>query len=158
MPLPRVGSGLLPCAIYQTRNSFDPENAYPNAECRYRIRCLGRGHAIHKRTNRYTGHAGGRDKGAPAVYGDTKTQTASVLGKIEPLLKGQGLGMGDVVMMLVYMVGDPANGGKLDFAAMNAAYSQFFGTNDQPNKPVHHRAGCGSGPLVEIEVIAVKSK
>jgi enamine deaminase RidA (YjgF/YER057c/UK114 family) len=43
--------------------------------------------------------------------------------------------MGDVVMMHVYMVGDPTNGGKLDFAAMNAASSQFFGKKDQPNKP-----------------------
>src|SRR5580700_28383 len=57
-----------------------------------------------------------RDKGTPAVYGDTKTQAGSALGKIEALLKEQGLGMGDVVMMHVYLVGDPANGGKLDFA------------------------------------------
>jgi enamine deaminase RidA (YjgF/YER057c/UK114 family) len=103
-----------------------------------------------------------REKGTPAVYGDTKTQTTSVLGKIETLLKEQGLGMGDVVMMHVYMVGDPANGGKLDFAAMNAAYGQFFGTKDQPNKParstVQVAALAASGPLVEIEVIAVKSK
>jgi enamine deaminase RidA (YjgF/YER057c/UK114 family) len=98
----------------------------------------------------------------PAIYGDTKTQTASVLGKIEALLKEQGLGMGDVVMMHVYMVGDPANGGKLYFAGMNAAYGQFFGTKDQPNKParstVQVAALAASGPLVEIEVIAVKSK
>jgi enamine deaminase RidA (YjgF/YER057c/UK114 family) len=103
-----------------------------------------------------------REKGTPAIYGDTKTQTASVLGKIEALLKEQGLGMGDVVMMHVYMVGDPANGRKLDFAGMNAAYGQFFGTKDQPNKParstVQVAALAASGPLVEIEVMAVKSK
>jgi enamine deaminase RidA (YjgF/YER057c/UK114 family) len=103
-----------------------------------------------------------REKGTPAVYGDTKTQTLSVLGKIEALLKEQGLGMGDVVMMHVYMVGDPTNGGKLDFAAMNSAYSHFFGTKDQPNKParstVQVAALAAPGPLVEIEVLAVKSK
>jgi enamine deaminase RidA (YjgF/YER057c/UK114 family) len=103
-----------------------------------------------------------REKGTPAVYGDTKSQTASVLGKIEALLKEQGLGMGDVVMMHVYMVGDPSNGGKLDFAGMNASYGQFFGTKDQPNKPsrstVQVAALAATGPLVEIEVIAVKSK
>jgi enamine deaminase RidA (YjgF/YER057c/UK114 family) len=103
-----------------------------------------------------------RDKGTPAVYGDTKTQTASALGKIEALLKEQGLGMGDVVMMHVYLVGDPANGGKLDFTGMNAAYSQFFGTKEQPNKPgrsaVQVAALAATGPLVEIEVIAVKAK
>lgn len=101
-------------------------------------------------------------KGTPAVYGDTRTQTASALGKIEALLKEQGLGMGDVVMMHVYLVGDPANGGKLDFTGMNAAYRQFFGTKEQPNKPARSAVQVDAlailGPLVEIEVIAVKSK
>jgi enamine deaminase RidA (YjgF/YER057c/UK114 family) len=102
------------------------------------------------------------DKGTAAVWGDTKTQAASVFGKIEALLKEQGLGMGDVVMMHVFMVGDPANGGKLDFAGMNAVYSQFFGTKEQPNKAarstVQVAALAAPGPLMEIEVIAVKSK
>jgi enamine deaminase RidA (YjgF/YER057c/UK114 family) len=102
------------------------------------------------------------DKGTAAVWGDTKTQAASVFGKIEALLKEQGLGMGDVVMMHVYMLGDPANGGKLDFAGMNAVYSQFFGTKEQPNKParstVQVAALAAPGPLLEVEVIGVKSK
>jgi len=96
------------------------------------------------------------------VWGDTKTQAASALSKIEALLKEQGLGMGDVVMMHVYLVGDPSNGGKMDFAGLNAAYSQFFGTKDQPNKParttVQVAALAQQGPLVEIEVIAVRPK
>jgi enamine deaminase RidA (YjgF/YER057c/UK114 family) len=103
-----------------------------------------------------------REKGTAAVYGDTKTQASSALTKIQALLKDQGLGMGDVVMMHVYLVGDPANGGKLDFAGMNAAYSQFFGTPEQPNKPARSAmqvaALAAAGPLVEIEVIAVKPK
>jgi enamine deaminase RidA (YjgF/YER057c/UK114 family) len=70
--------------------------------------------------------------------------------------------MGDVVMMHVYLVGDPAIGGKLDFAGMNAAYSQFFGTRAQPNKPARSAVQVAAlavpGPLVEIEAIAVKSK
>ena len=102
------------------------------------------------------------DKGTAAVWGDTKTQAASAFGKIEALLKEQGLGMGDVVMMHVFMVGDPANGGKLDFAGMNAVYSQFFGTKEQPNKParstVQVAALAAQGPLLEVEVIAVRSK
>ena len=96
------------------------------------------------------------------VWGDTKTQAASALSKIEALLKEQGLGMGDVVMMHVYLVGDPSNGGKMDFAGLNAAYGQFFGTKDQPNKParttVQVAALAQQGPLVEIEVIAVRPK
>jgi enamine deaminase RidA (YjgF/YER057c/UK114 family) len=96
------------------------------------------------------------------VWGDTKTQAASAFSKIEALLKEQGLGMGDVVMMHVYLVGDRSNGGKMDFAGLNAAYSQFFGAKDQPNKParttVQVAALAQQGPLVEIEVIAVRPK
>jgi len=103
-----------------------------------------------------------RDKGTPAVYGDTRTQAANTFGKIEALLKEQRLGMADVVMMHVYLVGDPANGGKLDFAGLNAAYGQFFGTQEQPNKSARSAVQVAAlaipGPLVEIEVIAAKSK
>jgi len=101
-------------------------------------------------------------KGTPAVYGDTKTQSASALQKIEAILKEEGLGMKDVVMMHVFMAGDPANGGKLDFQGMMAAYTQYFGTKEQPNKPARSAmqvaALAAPGALVEIEVIAVKSK
>jgi enamine deaminase RidA (YjgF/YER057c/UK114 family) len=103
-----------------------------------------------------------REKGVPAVWGDTKTQAASVFAKIQTLLKEQGLGMGDVVMMHVYMAGDPANGGKLDFAGMNSAFVQYFGTKDQPNKPARSAMQVAAlvvpGPVLEVEVIAVKSK
>jgi enamine deaminase RidA (YjgF/YER057c/UK114 family) len=102
------------------------------------------------------------NKGTAAVWGDTKTQAANTFGKIEAILKEQGLAMRDVVMMHVYLVGDPANGGKMDFAGLNAAYSQHFGTKEQPNKParttVQVAALAAQGPLVEIEVIAAKSK
>src|SRR5688572_13371600 len=42
-------------------------------------------------------------KGTAAVYGNTEAQSDSVFRKIEELLKAQGLGMGDVVMMRVYL-------------------------------------------------------
>src|ERR1700722_11413440 len=74
--------------------------------------------------------------GAAAMYGDTKTQTLSALKNIETILKSQGLTMGDVVQMEVFLAGDPAKDGKMDFAGMNEAYSQYFGTAEQPNKPV----------------------
>src|ERR1700748_3620037 len=71
-------------------------------------------------------------KGTAAAYGDTEAQTMSALTKIDATLKGEGLSMGDVAMMHVYMVGDAAKGGKLDFPGMMAAYSRFFGTKEQP--------------------------
>ena len=99
-------------------------------------------------------------KGTAAVYGDTEAQTMSTLTKIEASLKSEGLTMADVVMH-VYMAGDPAKGGKLDFPAMMAAYSRFFGTREQPNKParstVQVAALVAPWALVEIEVIAAKA-
>ena len=65
-------------------------------------------------------------KGSSEMYGDTKTQTVSVLQQISDLLAAQQLTMADVVMVHVFLVGDPANGGKMDFAAMNAGFVQFF--------------------------------
>lgn len=100
-------------------------------------------------------------KGTPAVYGDTKMQTLSALENIQRILKSQGLTMGDVVQMDVFLAPDPATG-KMDFAGMNEAYSQFFGTEEQPNKPVRAAmqvaALATSWGLVEIQVVAVKSK
>ena len=99
-------------------------------------------------------------KGTAAVYGDTEAQTMSTLTKIQAALKTEGLGMGDVVMMHVYLAGDPAKGGKLDFPGMMAAYTRFFGTKEQPNKPARSAmqvaALAAPWALVEIEVIAVK--
>ena len=101
-------------------------------------------------------------KGTAAVYGDTQTQAESVLTKIEALLKTEGLGMGDVVEMQCFLAGDPAKGGKMDFAGLNAAYAKFFGTAEQPNKPVRAAmqvaALATDWGLVEIQVIAVRSK
>jgi enamine deaminase RidA (YjgF/YER057c/UK114 family) len=100
-------------------------------------------------------------KGVAAVYGDTEAQTMSTLTKIEAALKSEGLGMGDVVMMHVFLVGDPAKGNKLDFPGMMNSYTKFFGTKDQPNKPARSAmqvaALAAPWALVEIEVIAVKS-
>ena len=98
----------------------------------------------------------------PTIEGDTKAQTLSTLNVIQGILKEQGLGMGDIVQMRVYLIGDPAQGGKLDFGGMNDAYKQFFGTKEQPNKPVRATIQAAAlvvpNALVEIEVVAVRSK
>ena len=49
-----------------------------------------------------------RARGTPAVNGNTGQQAESIFRKIETLLKQQGLGLGDIVMMRVYMTTDPA--------------------------------------------------
>ena len=103
---------------------------------------------------------------APGVSGpspgDTRAQATAAIKEIDAALKEQKLSLSDVVMMHVYLAGDPAKGGKMDFAGFMAGYSQFFGTQDQPNKPARSAmqvaALAAPAALVEIEVIAVRSK
>ena len=101
-------------------------------------------------------------KGTAPIFADTKTQTIDILTKIGAILKGQGYGYGDVVMMRVLLVGDPALGGKMDFGGMMEGYKMFFGTADQPNKPARITSQVASlvapGMLAEIEVQAAKKK
>ena len=46
------------------------------------------------------------DKNSVAAYGSTEVQTLSVLSGSDDQLKGMGMGMGDVVRMQVFLVGD----------------------------------------------------
>jgi len=100
------------------------------------------------------------ERGSLAAYGDTRTQTLSVLANIDRQLKGLGLSMGQVVKMQVFLVGDPAKGGRMDFDGFMSAYGEHFGTVAQPNLParsVMQVAGLVvPGWLVEIEVTAVR--
>jgi len=100
-------------------------------------------------------------KGTTAVYGDTQAQALSALTKIQKVLQAEGLDMKDVVKMTVFLAADPSTG-KMDFPGLQASYTQFFGTKEQPNKParsaVQVAALAAPGALLEIEVIAVKSK
>jgi enamine deaminase RidA (YjgF/YER057c/UK114 family) len=97
-------------------------------------------------------------EGSVARFGDTEAQTRSVLRKVEAALKDQGLGLGDVVMMRVFLVAPP--GQRMDFAGMMKAYREFFGTAAQPNKPARSTMQVAGlvdpGWLVEIEVTAAR--
>lgn len=100
-------------------------------------------------------------KGTPAVFGDTKQQTFDILTKIQKILQEQGLDMKDVVKATVFLAADPKLG-KIDFPGLQASFTQFFGTKDQPNKPARSAFQVANlvapGYLLEIEVIAVKGK
>lgn len=97
------------------------------------------------------------------AHADTTSQTVGVLRDLQKFLESQGLTLGDVVMMHVYLGGDPAKDSKGDYPGMMAGYSQFFGTKDQPNKPARTTvqvvlpAGA-RGALVEIDLVAVRSQ
>lgn len=95
-----------------------------------------------------------------AYWGDTETQALSTFDRLEKSLKSLGLGMKDVVKMQVFLVGDPELGGRLDFAGFMRAYTQYFGTDAQPNLPARSAlqvAGLARpGMWVEIEVMLVR--
>jgi enamine deaminase RidA (YjgF/YER057c/UK114 family) len=92
---------------------------------------------------------------------DTRTQTVSLINDIQKFLESQKLTLGDVTMLRVFLGPDPAKDNKADVAGMAAAYSQFFGTKDQPNKPARTTLqvvlpAASSGALVEIDLVAVR--
>lgn len=95
-----------------------------------------------------------------ADFGDTKTQTISVLNKIKAALAAQGFAMSDVIKLTVFVAGDPKLGGKMDFAGMNEGFKQFFGSTDNPNtvarSTIQVAALAGPAFLVEIEATAAK--
>ncbi len=97
------------------------------------------------------------------THTDTTSQTVGLMKDIQKFLESQKLTLSDVVMIHVYLAGDPAKDGKMDFGGMMAGYSQFFGTRDQPNKPARTTvqvvlpAGV-RGALVEIDLVAVRPK
>ncbi len=107
--------------------------------------------------------AGPRDPNAPdsspTRWGNTAQQTDDSLNKIQATLTTLGLTFSDVVKATVFLVGDPAFGGDIDFRAMNTEWGKRFGTTSQPNRPARSTVQVGlatPGALVEIEMIAAK--
>lgn len=98
--------------------------------------------------------------GSAGGLGDTEAQATAAFERLKAALAAQGLSLGDVVMLHVYLVGDPKKDGKLDFAGFQAAYAKYFGTADQPSKParstVQVAALVAPGILTEIEATAAK--
>lgn len=96
-----------------------------------------------------------------ANHKDITSQTAGTLGDIKRLLESQGLTMGDVAMVRVYLGGELGNPEPY-FRGMMAGYLQFFGTKEQPNKPARTTVqvalpAAPRGALVEIDVVAVRT-
>jgi enamine deaminase RidA (YjgF/YER057c/UK114 family) len=97
------------------------------------------------------------------THTDTTSQTVGLIKDIQKFLESQKLTLGDVVMVHVYVGGDPAKDGKGDVAGMTAGYTQFFGTKEQPNKPARTTLqvvlpAAARGALVEIDLVAVRQK
>ena len=98
-----------------------------------------------------------------AFWGEnTEIQTDSLFKAMEKSLASMGLGLGDIVEMTVFLVGVPELEGRLDFAGFMRAYTNYFGTQEQPNRParstVQVAALAAPNVLVEIEVVLVRPK
>ncbi|MGC6329422.1 Rid family hydrolase [Rhizorhabdus sp. FW153] len=100
------------------------------------------------------------DPNDPKSVGNTEAQTLSVLTKMKAQLAEYGLTMGDIVKLNVYLVGDPALGGKADRPGMTASYQKFFGTAEQPNRPTRTTVQVAAlgrpETLVEIEAVVAQ--
>lgn len=92
-------------------------------------------------------------------FGDTETQTRSILGKIEKALAAHGMNLSDVVMMRIFLVAPPGQRA-MDFAGMMKAYVERFNTPRQPNRPARSTMEVSGlvdpGWLVEIEATAAR--
>lgn len=98
--------------------------------------------------------------GSVERLGDTETQAVSVLGKLAKELAASGFTFADVVKMNVFLVGDPAKGGHMDFEGLMKAYSRYVGAPSQGRLPARTTVQVAAlplpGALVEIEVVAAR--
>jgi enamine deaminase RidA (YjgF/YER057c/UK114 family) len=102
------------------------------------------------------------ERNVRGYYGDTEAQTISVLGKIEASLQAKGMAMGDIVKLTVFLVGDPENGGRMDFQGFMRGYTRFFGEHSGGQLParsvVEVAALVNAGMFVEIEAVAARAE
>ena len=84
-----------------------------------------------------------------------------MLGKIERELAASGFTFADVVKMNVFLVGDPATGGRMDFEGLMKAYLRYIGAPSQGKLPARTTVQVAAlplpGALVEIEVVAART-
>ena len=90
-------------------------------------------------------------------WGDMKQQTVNTFSRFKQTLEEQGWSMSDIVQVRAFAV---AGEDGLDFAGFNEGYSEFFGTDENPNKPVRSFVEIKDlvveGWLVEIEIRAAR--
>lgn len=100
---------------------------------------------------------------APTIadFGDSRTQTLSVLAKIRRILESHGYAMADIVKMTLFVAPDPRLG-KMDFDGVNAGFAEYFNTPANPTTTARSafQVSALAAPqfLAEIEVIAAKVK
>ena len=75
-------------------------------------------------------------------------------------MAAQGLSLADVTFLRAYVV--PGADGNIDRAGWSAAYSRYFGSAEQPNKPARTTIAVSSLPRpemkIEIDVVAARKR
>lgn len=92
------------------------------------------------------------------TMGSMEEQTRNTFQSFKATLEEEGWSMSDVVQVRAFAVA--GDDGELDFNGFNVAYREFFGTDDNPMKPVRSFVQIAGlvvpGWLVEIEIRAAK--
>ncbi|HAJ76076.1 MAG TPA: hypothetical protein DCM64_06430 [Gammaproteobacteria bacterium] len=90
--------------------------------------------------------------------GGMEEQTRNTFANFRATLEEQGWSMSDIVQVRAFAVA--GEGGQLDFDGFNRAYREFFGTEENPMKPVRSfvqvEALVVPGWLVEVEIRAAR--
>lgn len=90
--------------------------------------------------------------------GDMEQQAIDTFSRFRETLEAEGWSMSDIVQVRAFAVADEF--GRLDFDGFNRGYRQFFGTEENPMKPVRSFVQIEGlvvpGWLVEIEIRAAR--
>jgi enamine deaminase RidA (YjgF/YER057c/UK114 family) len=101
----------------------------------------------------------GATKKADGSWGSMEEQAVDIFNKFKATLEGEGWSMSDIVQVRVFAVA--GDDGKLDFEGFNKGYLQFFGTAENPTKPVRSFVQVADlvsdGWLLEVEIRAART-
>ncbi len=78
-----------------------------------------------------------------------EAQTHQVMKNLEAVLKGCGLGLGNVLQVRVYLLHFDE-----DYAAMNAVYAGYFAPGKRPARTCVGVSGLAKGARIEIDMVA----
>ena len=100
----------------------------------------------------------GASRNEDGSWGDMEAQVEDTFNSFRDKLEAEGWSMSDIVQVRAFAVSDDY--GLLDFDGFNRGYRKFFGTEENPMKPVRSFVEIAGlvvpGWLVEIEIRAAK--
>jgi enamine deaminase RidA (YjgF/YER057c/UK114 family) len=101
----------------------------------------------------------GASRNEDGSWGDMEAQVEDTFNSFRDTLEAEGWSMSDIVQVRAFAVSDEY--GLLDFDGFNRGYRKFFGTEENPMKPVRSFVEIAGlvvpGWLIEIEIRAAKS-